>query len=327
MFRLKTVLFILVFLVFQIAFGQIATSNSDYEKYPVFTECENVEISNLANCFNTTLRTFINTTFKLPEIISTEKYTGEMIVLFEITKEGLFKVLYVDAVYKELKTEIKRVFELLPKIIAPTYSGRTTYMQFTMKLNIPLESIDAIESPKTLEEKEIALETAAKKEFENVDAELEVYQDDRYKSNLNIPFSHDMYAYFDREINVVGTNSHTASKPYLYNTVSNYYDFNAQQKTLKKEASSWVGRKLWNEHMVTVKGKNYWFVIDPILDLQLGKNTGGEVDYTYNNTRGIQVQGGLGKGLNFSATIFESQGRFADYFNRKSCDYSWTRNC
>ena len=115
-----------------------------------------------------------------------------------------------------------------------------------------------------------------------------------------------MYAYFDRQVNLVGTNSHTASKPYLYNTVSNYYDFNAQQSKLKKDASSWIGRKLWNEHLVTVKGKNYWFVLDPILDLQLGKNTGGEVDNTYNNTRGVQVQGGLGKGFNFSATILRS---------------------
>ena len=314
--RLKTSTCLLLFLVFQIAFGQISTSISDYEKYPVFTECKNVEIANLEDCFHSTLQTFIYTNFKLPEIISTENYTGEMVVLFEVTNEGKFKVLYVDAVYNELKTEIKRVFELLPTTTAPTYSGRTTYMQFTMTLNIPLGSVNAIENLKIPEQKENALEAAAKKEFENVDAELETYQDELYKSNLNIPFSHDMYAYFDREINVVGTNSHTASKPFLYNTVSNYYDFNAQQTTLKKEASSWTGRKLWNEHLVTVKGKNYWFVVDPILDLQLGENTNSEVDYTYNNTRGVQVQGGLGKGLNFSATVFESQGRFADYFNR-----------
>ncbi len=314
MYRLKTSLSILVFLIMQIAVGQISTS--DYEKYPVFSECENVDIENLGNCFNTTLRIFIDKNFELPEIVTKENYTGEMVLLFEVTQEGKFKVLYVDATYNELKDEIKRVFGLLPTIKPATYSGRKTYMQFTMQLNIPMDSITAIEAPKTLEEKEEELQAAAKKEFDNVNDSLEVYKDERYNSNLNIPFSHDMYAYFDQAINLVGTNSHTASKPYLYNTVSSYYDFNAEQAKLRRNVSSWTGRKLWNEHLVTVKGKDYWFVIDPILDLQLGKNTDSEVDYTYNNTRGLQVQGGLGKDLNFSATVFESQGRFADYFNR-----------
>jgi len=314
MYRLKTSLSILVFLVLQIVIGQTSTNN--YEKYPVFPECENEDIENLENCFNTTLRTFINENFKLPEIVTTENYTGEMVLLFEVTQEGKFKVLYVDAVYDDIKKEIKRVFSLLPTIKPSTYSGRATYLQFTMQLKIPLESIEEIEAPQTLEEKENELQAAAKKEFDAVNDSLDTYKDELYNSNLNIPFSHDMYAYFDQAINLVGTNSHTASKPYLYNTVASYYDFNAQQSKLKKNASSWAARKLWNEHMVTVKGKNYWFVLDPILDLQLGKNTDSEVDYTYNNPRAVQVQGGLGKNLNFSATVFESQGRFADYFNR-----------
>ncbi|WP_046755154.1 hypothetical protein [Kordia jejudonensis] len=314
MYRLKTSLFIFVFLIIQIATAQ--TSTSDYEKYPVFPECETEDIENLENCFNTTLRTFINKNFTLPEIVTKENYTGEMVFLFEVTAEGKFKILYVDAVYNELKEEIRSVFDSLPTIKPATYSGRNVYVQFTMQLAIPLGSIEAIKAPKTLQEKENELEIAAKKEFDTVNDSLGIYKDEIYNSNLNIPFSHDMYSYFDQAINLVGTNSHTASKPYLYNTVASYYDFNAQQAKLQKNASSWLGRKLWNEHMVTVKGKDYWFVLDPIIDLQLGKNTNSEVDYTYNNTRGVQVQGGLGKNLNFSATVFESQGRFADYFNR-----------
>ncbi|WP_298418991.1 gliding motility protein RemB [uncultured Kordia sp.] len=314
MCRLKTSLSILVFLIVQIAIGQISTSN--YEKYPVFPECENESIENLENCFNTTMRTFINKNFKLPEIVSKDKYTGEMIFLFEVTKEGKFKMLYVDATYKELKEEMNRIFGLLPVVKPATYSGRETYMQFTMRLNVPLEGVEVIEGEEEKEKKENELEVAAKKEFDSVNDSLGTYKDELYNSNLNIPFSHDMYAYFDRAVNLVGTNSHTASKPYLYNTVSNYYDFNEQQTKLQRKVSTWIGRKLWNEHMVTVKGKDYWFVLDPIVDLQLGKNTNSEIDYTYNNTRGVQVQGGLGRNLNFSATIFESQGRFADYFNR-----------
>jgi hypothetical protein len=312
--RLQSAIFLLIFFAFQVTFGQ--TSNSEYEKYPVFESCENIEIATLENCFNTTLRTFINENFKLPEVITTENYTGELVVLFEVTKKGAFKVLYVDAVYEELKTEIKRVFDLLPTIKPATYSGKPTYVQFTLKLEIPIGNVQSIENPTSLEAKENLLEAAAKKEFDAINDSLEKYQDELYRSNLNIPLSHDMYSYFDRQVNLVGTNSHTASKPFLYSTVSNYYDFKKQQDTLKKDVSSWFGRKLWNEHMVTVKGKNYWFTIDPIVDLQLGVHTDSQVDYTYNNTRGVQVQAGLGKGFNFAATVFESQGRFADYVNR-----------
>ena len=314
MLRLTSLILLLGLFSFQFVNGQNSTEN--FEKYPVFPECENVEIASLEDCFNTTLRTFINSNFKGPDVVKEDKYTGEFVVLFEVTKKGAFKVLYVDAVYEEIKTEAKRVFEQLPVITPPTYSGKPTYMQFTMTLNIPLGEVNAIANPQILSEKENPLEEAAKNEFDSVNEALKTYQNELYNSNVNIPFSHDMYAYFDRQMNLVGTNSHTASKPYLYNTVANYYDFNAQQEKLKKNKTSWFGRKLWDEHMVTIKGKNYWFTLDPIVDLQLGKDTNSEVDYTYNNTRGIQVQGGLGKGLNFSATVFESQGRFADYFNR-----------
>ena len=67
--------------------------------------------------------------------------------------------------------------------------------------------------------------------------------------------------------------------------------------------------------MVTLKGKDYWFTLDPGVDLQAGKDTDADIS-TYNNTRLIYTQGGIGKQVNFFATIYESQGRFADYFNR-----------
>ena len=65
-----------------------------------------------------------------------------------------------------------------------------------------------------------------------------------------------------------------------------------------KSKSTWFGKKLWNEHMVQVQGEDYWFTVDPLVDLQIGKDN-SDVDYTYNNTRGIQFQGGLGKKLSF----------------------------
>ena len=73
--------------------------------------------------------------------------------------------------------------------------------------------------------------------------------------------------------------------------------------------------KLWNEHLVQLQSEKYWFTLDPIIDLALGHDTNADFKYTFNNTRGFNVQGGLGSKLSFSSTLYESQGRFAQYVN------------
>ncbi|MDP2158973.1 MAG: gliding motility protein RemB, partial [Flavobacterium sp.] len=95
-----------------------------------------------------------------------------------------------------------------------------------------------------------------------------------------------------------------------------YYDFEAANQKLQKNKSGWWGKKLWNEHMVAIQGEEYWFTLNPIVDLRIGKSDPSAASYTYQNTRGVQIQGGLGSQLNFTSTIYESQGRFADYFNQ-----------
>ncbi|AZQ45130.1 hypothetical protein EJ995_01105 [Nonlabens ponticola] len=117
-------------------------------------------------------------------------------------------------------------------------------------------------------------------------------------------------------MNKVGNNAHTAVKPYTFEYVSDYFDLESERESLLKESDSWLGKKLWNEHFFEVAGKDYWFVLDPGVDLQLGRD-GGEGVTTFNNTRLVYLNGGVGSQLTFGATIQESQGRFAQYFNRE----------
>ena len=65
------------------------------------------------------------------------------------------------------------------------------------------------------------------------------------------------------------------------------------------DSDSWWKRKLFNEHLVQLQGKDYWFTIDPIFDLQVGKDIDADFNTTFNNTRGFYVQGGLGKKTEF----------------------------
>lgn len=304
------------------AFGMMSAQNiENFEKSPVFPECESQPIETLKICFNNKINDHIFNTFNIPQIVTDDSFSGEIKVLFEVDKEGEIIVLYMDSVYEELKEETKRVFEALPKVTPGTYNGKPTYYQYSIGIKIPLiEPSEITTTKKETTIVDISATTDANedvsKEYEQVNDSLVKYDGREYTSQLNIPFTHTYYARFDQQINGLGTNSHTASKPFLYDDVATYYDFKAEKEAMMKGSDAWWSRKLWNEHLVRVQGKDYWFTADPIFDFQVGKDTEADFNTTYNNTRGVIFQGGLGKKFNFSASLYESQGRFAQYFNQ-----------
>ena len=309
--------FLLVFGFVQITV--FAQDISDFEKPPVFPECNNEDVANLKNCFYNQLSQFIFTNFKVPQIVQDENYNGEVVVLFEVNAKGNFVVIYTDAIYDELKQETKRVFGELPKIEPASYNSITTFKQYSYHIKIPLVNPEeqSLQDVTAINDNQISeLEQLAKSEYDNVNKALKSYQDKEFSSQLNIPFTHQSYSKFDRNLNLIGTNSHTASKPFMYEDVAQYYDFNAQKEALAKQGDAWWTKKLFNEHLVQVQSKDYWFTLDPIFDFQVGKDSDADFNTTFNNTRGFFVQGGLGKKLSFSASVYESQGRFAQYVNQ-----------
>ncbi len=304
---------LIVVLLFSFSLAGLAQiPKSQYERYPVFSNCAEKDLDHLEGCFNHTLQQFVYEKFELPQKVLRENYSGSLTVLFEVTKTGEFKVLYVDAIYEELKTEVQNVFSLLPKVEPATYSGRPTYVQFSLTLSIPL-----VAPAKSSGDLTVAQDNGFRDHLtDEYDALVnKPYQNEEYSSNINIPLSHHNYSLFDPAMNRVGINSHTAQKPYLYAEVDKYYDFAKENESLLKDKTSWFGRKFWNEHMVTIKGDDYWLTLDPGVDLQAGRDFDAHLD-TYNNTRLVYTQGGIGRQIGFFGVIYESQGRFADYFNR-----------
>ena len=288
---------------------------SDYnsEKFPVFPSCENLESKDLENCFYREVQEFVYHNFNTPEISKKNNYKEEIKVLFEVDAQGNFKVLYINSVKEELAAETLRVFEKFPTIKPSTYNGMPTYSKYTITIELPLKSPEQIAS-EALAASEIL------KPYEKPKTELDSilykkYYSPEFESHLNIPFSHSYYAQFDAAMNQIGSNNHTASKPYTYKEVSKYYNLRAVNESLQKKTSGWLGRKFFNENMVQIQGEDYWLSLNPIVDLQLGKASDNNASYTYVNTRAVNFRGGLGKNINFTTTIFESQGRFAGYFN------------
>jgi len=285
------------------------------EKFPVFPNCENLDNKELEQCFYSQLQDFVYNNFQVPDDLKQNNYKGTVKLLFEVDTTGTFKIQYVDAVYPELVKESKRVFGMLPKVKPPTFNGNPTYSKYTYKIAIPLQSQNDLLGVEK-DEATLIKENRNKELIEFDSIVYKKFDNPVLTSHLNIPLSHSFYAQFDDEINQVGSNNHTASKPLTYSEVSKYYDFKAENQKLMKNKDSWWGRKLWNEHFFQVQGEDYWITMNPIVDLRLGKSSPSDVSYTYQNTRGLQVQAGLGENLVFTSTIYESQGRFADYYNQ-----------
>lgn len=290
--------------------------------YPVYKDCDASSETTLASCFNLNLTEDVLAEFKVPANVKADNYKGTVNVIFVVTKTGNFEVLYVRSAYKELEEEAKRVFATLPKAQPATYNGRPIDMRFGLPIQIPLGSqptpgkITKENSEENIVENATSTITVpvTKPQKKDIQSAIVSTYFPEHQSELNIPFTHSTYDelsyYYDQN-----ENSHTGFKPFLYSETSKHVDLDAQKTSLFKDKSSKWGKKLWNEHFFKVQKDDYWFTIDPLFDLQIGKDNSDDVKYTYNNTRAIQIQGGLGKKFNFSASIYESQGRFADYIN------------
>jgi hypothetical protein len=311
-------IFSFLFLFSLVASAQVTSKMT--ERFPVFPSCEAMEFQALETCFYNQVQDFVYHNFKVPDTLKENNFKGSLIVLFEVNDKGNFKVIYVDAMDESLVAESKRVFGQMPKISPATYNGQPTYAKYTIKIAIPLVSVAEMEAQKEAQ-KEVQKVSNSYRPNDKYLSELDSikyksFSNPQFNSHLNIPFSHSFYAQFDDEMNQIGANNHTGSKPYSYADVSKYYNLEAENQKLLKNKQSWWGKKLWNENFIQIQGEDYWFTLNPILDLQFGKSDPSVSSYTYVNTRGIQFNGGLGSQLNFTTTIYESQGRFADYFNR-----------
>lgn len=296
---------ILFFLVF------LATSvYSQIENYPVFKECDTVAAKSMKPCFYNTTNKYFFKEFKEPAIIKERDFKGTINAVFLVTNQGDFRLIYVNSPYKEVQEEVKRVFANFPKITPATFNSHNVEMRFVLPITFPIseDSAEVILIEKQEEKKlDIQKVVAQTKLADSTFLEL--------NSQLTIPFTHRNYVDYEYALHKA-SGTHTASKPYLYSEVNKYYDLSAERKQfLKPEKTSWWGRKLWNEHLLQVKKEDYWFTLDFLVDLQLGKDNSDSQNYTFNNTRTARINGGFGNNFSFSATIYESQGRFAEYVN------------
>jgi hypothetical protein len=312
------------FLFIVLSFTYLVSAQTSTDSNPVFPGCENELQENQKQCFNDKIQNFFYENFKVPSSVSETDFKGNIIAVFEVDTTGSFKVIYIDASSIELKSETENIFKQLPKVQPALHAGRPTFAKYSIKIPFPLVKPGAYSPVYSSENKNnvvpmtnatIIDKNKELTEFADVAKSYQKFNNPQFKSALNIAFSHANYDDFDQLLNQVGSNNHTATKPYSYAEVAKYYDFEAANVLLLKKANSWWARKLWNENLVAIQTEDYWFTLNPILNLQIGKDLDSNLGNTFVNTRGLQLQGGLGKNITFSTAIYESQGRFADYYN------------
>ena len=280
---------------------------SQTEKHPTFKECENIIYKEQESCFYSKAKYYFFKEFKIPSIIEKDNYNKSVNVLFLVDANGNFKNLYANSPYKELKTEIERVFAIMPKVKPASFNNHSVEMRFVLPIKFPLSDSTSEIKKENIDKQDIKDVVTQQRLADSIFLE--------HNSQLNIPFTHQRYVDFEYALNKTKA-SHTASKPYLYSEINKIYDFkNEKKQFLKPGKKTWLGRKLWNEHLLQVKKKDYWFSLDFLVDVQLGKDNSESQNYTFNNTRLATAQGGFGDKFSFSATVYESQGRFAEYIN------------
>ena len=287
---------------------------------PQFEACKNATNKNPKKCFTSNLQKHLLSLYQSPEVVKKESYTGKAFVLFEVDKKGKFNTIYIKAEYESIKDALTDAISQLPQVEPAKYNGTPTFYQVKMPLKIPFNHqtyhIHKDSLSQTKPKKSNESFAAIKAEYDRINTDD--YASKAYKSPIRIPFSHELYNRFDQNINLVGTNFHTATKSYRFNQIKPYYSFSKKIQELKYEKESWLGRKLFNEHLAAFQTENYWLTFDIAADLQIGNDFDTDINPTYNNTRAAYVQGGIGDNFIFYGSVFESQGRFADYYNRFS---------
>ena len=129
---------------------------------------------------------------------------------------------------------------------------------------------------------------------------------------LNQQFSTWEEAHFNRVENKV----HTGIRPILESDFKCDSLKTAQDEYMDRtERTRWLGRKLKSEHFIRANQDDFRFTIDPVINMEYGNEQSNTPDTVglSKNTRGIRVQGDIGKHVSFTTAFYESQAYFPSY--------------
>lgn len=106
-------------------------------------------------------------------------------------------------------------------------------------------------------------------------------------------------------------NSHQSIRPIRYERTSADSIFSNNKKYYY-----WITQKLFKENFLIFKGEDFWCSVDPIIDLEGGKDVHPDSsNFLYWNTRGIRVQAKFFDQVAFTTSFYENQALVPQYIS------------
>lgn len=108
------------------------------EHFPIFMGCETLPRDKQMECFKEKLKEHISKHVTYPTEAQEQGIEGSVLVVFQIDKEGIARVIKTSGADTILQNEAKRIIEKLPKFIPARQRGRrvTIDYQYVIKFKL-----------------------------------------------------------------------------------------------------------------------------------------------------------------------------------------------
>jgi hypothetical protein len=128
----------------------------------------------------------------------------------------------------------------------------------------------------------------------------------------NIVMDRFVYDLIDPAIQTAGSMQHTTVKPWRMSDVKRIVLPDTAAGIPLRSPKTWLGKALLTRNLLALDSNDYQIYVDPLFSFDIGKDqrTGAT---TYQNSRGLQLFGSIGKKVSFYSSFWENQGRFVNY--------------
>ena len=131
--------------------------------------------------------------------------------------------------------------------------------------------------------------------------------------HTNLFLGNDYSTNFNHLIYSNDANYQTSFKPLIKSDL-NFNTDSILENNFSYNYQNWLLRKMFSEHLIIMNGDDYKVSASPIINFSIGKESIEGLG-TFVNTRGIVVQGDLGKTISFYTSFAENQAIFPNYID------------
>jgi hypothetical protein len=133
--------------------------------------------------------------------------------------------------------------------------------------------------------------------------------------SVYLPYSYQFYQKLDADVYSTKTRQHSSLKPFFaddsllkhhYDSLMNYGSDN--------KPHSLAYRKLFNEHLIDVRGQNSTFYADLLPDFSIGRDFSGKLT-TSTTSLGLQLGGTVGNEFYYNIAGYENSAVFPEYLS------------